>query len=128
MTNEPADITHEKFRMWRHPDGIVHLVWAPNARINLSDAMEATNALAQLTGGRPAGLLVNSHSAASVERAVRMEFVRRADLVTAVALVVATPLSRLMGNFFVAVNSPVAPTRLFDDEASALAWLRATAS
>jgi hypothetical protein len=53
-----------------------------------------------------------------------MEFVRRGDLVSAVALVVATPLSRMMGNFFLTVSKPMAPTRLFDDEASALAWLQ----
>jgi hypothetical protein len=123
MTSEPAQITGEKFRMWLRPDGIVHLEWSDGARISLDDAREATSALESLTGGAPTGLLVNSRSAASVDRSVRMEFVRRVNLVSAVALVVTTPLSRLMGNFFIAVNSPTAPTRLFDDVQSALAWL-----
>ena len=34
------------------------------------------------------------------------------------------PLGRMMGNFFINVNKPKAPTRLFDDEAPALAWLK----
>ncbi len=123
MTGEPVDVTGEKFRMWLRPDGIVLLEWSDGARISLDDALEATGAMEGLTGGVPARLLVNSRSAASVDRSVRMEFVRRASLVSAVALVVTTPLSRLMGNFFIAVNSPTAPTRLFDDDASALAWL-----
>jgi hypothetical protein len=42
---------------------------------------------------------------------------------SAVAIVVDTPLTRTMGNFFLAVNKPVAPTRLFEDEGSAVAWL-----
>jgi hypothetical protein len=44
--------------------------------------------------------------------------------VSAVALIVDTPLSRVLGNFFLAVNKPLYPTRLFDNEASALAWLQ----
>jgi hypothetical protein len=123
MTSEPAEVTSEKFRMWLRPDGIVQLVWNPRVHILDADAKDATAAMARLTGSRRAGLLVNAHNTLSMERSAREEFVQRADLVTAVALVVATPLSRLMGNFFIAVNSPTAPTRLFDDEESALAWL-----
>ncbi len=128
MTSEPADITHDKFRMWRRSDGIVHLEWTAQAHITLEDAKDATSAMAQLTGGERAGLLVNAHNSSTMDRPARMEFVDRADLVSGVALIVATPLSRLMGNFFIAVNSPVAPTRLFDNEESALEWLRSVAT
>ena len=34
----------------------------------------------------------------------------------------------MMGNFFLNVSKPMAPTKLFDDEASALAWLKEFAS
>ena len=64
------------------------------------------------------------HDAGPQDRPARIEFVRRGDLVSAVALIVGTPLSRMMGNFFLTVSKPMAPTRLFDDEASALAWLQ----
>jgi len=40
-----------------------------------------------------------------------------------VALVVATPLSRMIGNFFMGLTRPAFPARLCDDEESALAWL-----
>jgi hypothetical protein len=29
----------------------------------------------------------------------------------------------MMGNFFLGVSKPMVPTRLFDEEASAVAWL-----
>ena len=64
------------------------------------------------------------HDAGPQDRPARVEFVRRGDLVSAVALVVGTPLSRMMGNFFLNVSRPTTPTRLFDDEASGLAWLQ----
>jgi hypothetical protein len=80
--------------------------------------------MSKLTGGQRAPLLVDTHDAGPQDRPARVEFVRRGDLVSAVALIVATPLSRMMGNFFLNVSKPMAPTRLFDDEASALAWLQ----
>jgi hypothetical protein len=33
-------------------------------------------------------------------------------------------MSRMLGTFFLSVNKPIYPTRLFDDEASAVAWLQ----
>jgi len=47
-----------------------------------------------------------------VEPAGRLEFSRREDVVRAVALIVGTPLSRIMGNFFLSVNKPSFPVRL----------------
>lgn len=124
MNSEFAAITNPKFRMWLRPDGIVQLVWVPRATMGLDDAVAATDAMTTLTGGREHPLLVDAHDAGPQDRPARMEFARRGDLVSAVALIVNTPLSRMMGNFFLSVSKPVALTRLFDDEASAVAWLR----
>lgn len=124
MNNEPTEITHSKFRMWLRPDGIVQLVWGPAVTMSLEDAIAATDAMTKLTGGQQCPLIVDAHAAGPQDRAARTEFAHRGDLVPAVALIVATPLSRMMGNFFLAVSKPMAPTRLFDDESSALAWLR----
>jgi hypothetical protein len=124
MDHDSGVITHPKFRMWLRPDGIVQLAWAPRTAMVLKDALAATEAMTQLTGGRRSPLLVDTHDIGAMERPARVEFTRRGDLVSAVALVVGTPLSRMMGNFFLSVSKPVAPTRLFDNEASALAWLQ----
>src|SRR5262245_50769747 len=44
---------------------------------------------------------------------------------TALAMVVDTsPLGRMMGNVYLRVARPGIPTRLFTDEASAIAWLQ----
>jgi hypothetical protein len=123
MDNEPAEIIHPKFRMWLRPDGIVQLVWVTAAVMSLEDALAATEAMTRLTGGRRCPLLVDAHDAGPQDRLARAEFVHRGDLVSAVGVIVATPLSRLTGNFFIVVSKPMPPTRLFDDESSAIAWL-----
>jgi hypothetical protein len=124
MNDESTEVTDPKFRMWLRQDGIVQLVWATRVTTRLEDAIAAIDALAKLTGGRRSPLLVDTHDSGPQDRLARMEFARRGDLVSAVALIVSTPLSRMMGNFFLTVMNPTAPTRLFDDEASALAWLK----
>jgi hypothetical protein len=124
VAGSAPNFTHPKFRMWLRPDDIVQLVWAPQVTMGLDDAIAATDAMTKLTGGQQSPLLVDVHDTGPQDRPARIEFARRGDLVSAVALIVATPLSRMMGNFFLTVSKPMAPTRLFDDEASALAWLQ----
>lgn len=124
MDHETGVIARPKFRMWLRPDGIVQLAWEARVEIVLEDALAATGAMAQLTGGRRSPLLVDARDIGPMDRRARTEFARRGDLVSAVALLVRTPLSRVMGNFFLGVAKPMAPTRLFDDEAAALDWLR----
>lgn len=124
MSGESPEVTHPKFRMWLRPDGVVQLVWGPGAVLRLEDAVAAIDAMTKFTDGRKSPLLVDTRDLGRQDRAARMEFVRRGELVSAVALLVSTPLSRMMGNFFLAVSKPMAPTRLFDDEAAAVAWLK----
>ena len=124
MSGEPHEVTHPKFRMWLRPDGIVELVWRSGAELGLEDAVAAIDEMTKLTDGRRSLLLVDIHDAGQQDRAARMAFVRGGDLVLAVALLVSTPLSRMMGNFFLTVSKPTTPTRLFDDEAAAVAWFK----
>lgn len=117
------EVTHPKFRMWLPDDGVVRLVWSPPVPSGLEDATAAIDAMVELTGDRPAPILADVRQAGPQSREGRLEFIRRREVVSAVAIVVGNPLSRMMGNFFMNVNKPKAPTRLFDDEAAAVAWL-----
>lgn len=123
MGDDTGVIRHPKFRLWLRPDGIVAMVYDPGIATNLEDAIAAVEAMTRLTRGRRSPLLVNLHGAGPQDRPARAEFARRDDVVSAVALIVDTPLSRILGNFYLSVNKPIAPTRLFDDEAAAVAWL-----
>jgi hypothetical protein len=124
MGDDSGVITHPKFRMWLRPDGIVAMVFAPRIATDLADALAAVDAMTELTRGRRSPLLVYLHGAGPQDRPARAEFARRDDVVSAVALIVDTPLTRMIGNFYLTVSKPIAPTRLFDNEASALAWLQ----
>ncbi|TXK52162.1 STAS/SEC14 domain-containing protein [Pontibacter qinzhouensis] len=45
------------------------------------------------------------------------------ELVTATALLVTSPVLRMMANFYIAVNKPKNPSRMFTDKRAALDWL-----
>src|ERR1035437_7306216 len=124
MDHDSGVITHPKFRMWLRPDGIVQLVWVPRTTALLEDAIATLEAMAQLTGGRRRPLLVDMRDTGSHDRATRAEWTSRSDLQSAVALIVGTPLSRMMGNLLLRVTKPPFPIRLYDNEASAVAWLQ----
>ena len=124
MDHDSGVITHPKFRIWLRPDGIVQLVWGPRTTVLLEDATAALEAMAQLTGGRRSPLLVDMRDTGPQDRAARAVWARPSVPLSAVALIVGSPLSRMMGNLFVSMSKPLFPTRLFDNEASALAWLQ----
>jgi hypothetical protein len=123
QSSEPEVITHPKFRMWLREDGIVQVVWVRGASMDFDDAVAVTEAMSALTGGRAHPILADARGGGPQDRRSRAEFARRSDLMSAVAMIVDTPLSRMMSNLLLAVSKPVAPTRLFEDEGSAVAWL-----
>lgn len=118
------EIKGEKFRMWAREDGVVEIEWAPQVPSTLEDAVAVIDAMSVLTNGRAAPLLVHTTDAGPQTREARMEFVRRQEVVSAVALVVGNPLSRMMANFFINVSKPEVPIRLLEDDDAALTWLR----
>jgi hypothetical protein len=71
------------------------------------------------------GRVVDYRGIASQDRAARAWYAspNTGKHVCAVALLVGSPLSRIIGNFFMGLNKPPFPVRIFGDEAEALAWL-----
>lgn len=124
MSDQVPEVTHPKFRMWLPADGVVRLVWSPPVPSGLEDSIATIEAMIEITGDRPAPILVDVREAGPQSREGRLEFIRRHEVVSAVAILVGNPLSRMMGNFFMNVSKPKAPTRLFDDEDVAIAWLK----
>ena len=49
---------------------------------------------------------------------------RTASIQRATALLIGSAVSRIIGNFFLGLNKPITPTRLFTDPEEAIKWLR----
>jgi len=48
---------------------------------------------------------------------------RTASIQRATALLIGSSVSRVIGNFFLGLNKPISPTRLFTDPQEAIKWL-----
>ena len=49
---------------------------------------------------------------------------RTASIQRATALLIDSPVSRVIANFFMGLNRPLSPTQMFTDETEAMRWLR----
>ena len=75
----------------------------------------------------PAPCLVLMGETRGIERDARTYFAHHDDnarVTTLAALVIGSPVSRVIGNFFIGLSKPKFPTRLFNDVEEAETWLK----
>jgi len=119
---EPEEVTGEQFRMYRVAAGHLRLDYPNDAKVTGQDARDVLQAFASLTNGSPTPLLVDVRKANVVLREARKTFAST-TFPSRVALLVESPLSRVLANFFIAVSSPSIPTKMFTDLNAAQRWL-----
>ena len=120
------EITTRTERIWLGEDGIVRVIMLPVARQTLADAEENVRVIGSLLpSGRRPPLLVDSRQLKSMTREARAYYAsaETASIVSALAIIIGSPATRIMGNFFLTLSKPPLPSRIFTAEAAALAWL-----
>ncbi|MEZ4381885.1 MAG: hypothetical protein R3A79_11070 [Nannocystaceae bacterium] len=120
-------LTTRTERIWLGDDGIIRAVIHPGLVTRIEDAQENVRGFAQVAGGvrRRAIIDMRAH-AASATREAREYYAgpENAKVVLAVALLVRSAISRMMGNFFLGMNRTIFPLKLFAEPEPALEWLR----
>jgi hypothetical protein len=111
---------------WMGDDGIACTKVKPNVDITLEYALENTKAVSSLYVDKKFPILIDSRGIKSMSREAREHFSTRGrdSKTNAFGIVIKSPLSRVIGNFFLGLNKPAVPTRLFDNEEDALEWLK----
>ncbi len=91
------------------------------ARLNI----EATRRLNKTRGIDRVRTLVDIRRIRAVTREARALYASEesAQTLSVVALVIGSSTSRVLANFFMALNKPKTPTRVFTDTEAAVAWL-----
>lgn len=106
-------------------DRVIRGRFLAGAEVTLDDARENIAVTARLTKGKQRPVLVDLRQVRSQSADARAYLAgpdaTRVSL--AVALLISSPLSRAIGNFYLGFNRPEVPTRLFTNEDSAIAWL-----
>jgi hypothetical protein len=95
------------------------------ASLQLEDAREAIAATWVVAGERPRPVLVDMTQVREESREARLYFVSDEAVrrYSAVAILVASPVSRVIATFFLRLATHKVPTRMFSNESEAIAWL-----
>ena len=105
--------------------GFVHAVMRQGCEMELADAAENVATIFELTGRRRTRVIVDMRGVRSQSREARQYFAGpEAERVSsAVALLIGSPVSRVLANFFLRIMPQRVPTALFTDETAAVSWL-----
>lgn len=115
-------------RLWLHPDGYVIAEVRPGLIADLNDAIVNVAAVGQLAAGLPRPLLLDMRAHATAATRECRDYYAGAEaqqVNLAVAMLVRSNISRILGNFFLGLNKTRFPFRMFSDVDEAVAWLRA---
>lgn len=128
MADEPRIIASREspwFTVWLRDDRLLVYRAEPGLVITRTVAMQVVEIGLQIVR-EPTPTMVLMQDLARVDREARALFA--SDTYNRVcsqsALVVGSPVSRVIGNFFVGLNRPKHLFRIFDDPALAIEWLR----
>lgn len=106
--------------------GFILTIVAKGAEVQVEDAKWNTEKVIQVSGGSNFPILVDLREIKSISKEARDHFSMRGRKphVTAIAMLVSSPVSSVIGNFFLGLNKPVVPTRLFTKEKDAILWMK----
>jgi hypothetical protein len=121
-----ADYSNSKFNITVVADRIFKLKPVPGAEITVGDVKNMREIHLRLSGGQPFAILLDATGEFEIGEEARKLIASGEYSEKRISAAFVTPglVNRLVGNFFIQFNKPASPTRLFSDEASALAWLK----
>src|SRR6478735_6716461 len=112
FTTEDKVVEIDKYFTWMGEDGICRTKVKPNAEIVLKDSLANTEAVNTFYYGKKFPLIIDATEIRSINKEARDHFSMkgRKTVVNALAIIVRSPLSRIIGNFFMGLNKPAVPT------------------
>lgn len=113
--------------MWVDDDIVIGR-FHDGADVSGDDARENLGVLLELIGSERAPVMVDLRPVHSQSAEARSVFAGpdAFRVSTSVALLIGSPISRVIGNFYLGFNKPLTPSRLFTDPDEARQWLRVT--
>ena len=118
----------EKTYLWEPlaVDGIATFRLLRSSVLTLEVAQALIADLSLLTRGSasPSPILVDMRRSGGATREARTYLGGPTGKYAALALLVGSAATQMIANFFIALNHPKIPTRIFTDEEKALQWLR----
>lgn len=119
-------LTTRTSQVWLRVDGIIQVVTFPQAQESLEDARANVAAGFKVGLEQRPPLLVDIRGIQGMDRAARAYYssAEVGQTLKAIALLIESPVSKVLANFFLGLNKASVPVRLFTSEEAALTWLK----
>jgi len=120
--------TDESIRAWLDEDTVFRVECFPGADITIINAQRASKVLKEYAGNVEHNHIIDLKGVGSVDKSARDHFSKSRESETArtkaVAIIVSSPVSRVIANFFIGFNKPKRPVRIFNSVDEAKKWFR----
>jgi hypothetical protein len=104
--------------------GFVHVTITPMAEQHVADALENIDAVRTLGRGATLPILIDMRRVKSIDNAAHEKYrLGHTPAPRVMALLVASPLSRIIANYYITMFESPIPTRVFSSELDAMSWI-----
>jgi hypothetical protein len=107
-------------------EGIIDQEYPESIDVTFNDSKEELSVIREFCKDRKRPMIVDIRNVRTVQRESR-QFYSSDEMVrhlSAAALLVGNPVSRIIANFFLGINKANLPVRLFTSKSQAIKWLR----
>ena len=105
---------------------IIHITYKQDQEETLEEAKHVLAEMKKNVSGKRFPALIDLSTVKVVSGEVRAFHAGKetAEVVVAAGLVINNPISKVIGNFFLSINKPAYPVKLFNSADEAYAWLK----
>jgi hypothetical protein len=122
MNNSSFENEYAKF--WIEA-GIVFFVYKPNTSIDLAAAKKIVNDRIDFQQQVDYPIFCDIRSMKNADKAARDFLAKEGSSYTkGVAVIVDSPMTKIIGNFYLGLNKPTSPTKMFTEREDALEYLK----
>lgn len=109
-------------KVWLEKNGIIYLVDHGTVKLNLTNAQDIWETVDQVKLGQARPIFADIRKSKPPNLEVRRYFSQNdsGSLVNAVGLLIESPLSRVIGSFFLGLNKLPVPVQLFSEKKKAI--------
>ncbi len=125
MNKDKETIKTQTATIWLDDNGILHSVYLEGVDVEVEHTTENAAVFKQLAKAKKVPILIDIRGVNSVTREARgtASSPEAINIAAATVLLISSPVSRVIGNFFMGLNKPPYPIKLFTSEEKAIAWL-----
>ena len=118
-------VVENDFAKFSVENGVIHFVYKQGVELDLYAARQVVADRLKAQGNTSFPVICDIRGLKSVNKEARDYLAKEgSSKVSAVALVVGSPARKVMSNFYLSVNKPDVPTKLFISEQEALEYLQ----